>query len=129
MGYANTTHPHVYGLGLIDFTAAKTYTIKGPKGKVGRVRDIFAVVDTVFTNVSTSGHFKLGVSGTDGKYADLDMLATAAGANLTASKDQAAALVAAQELPADTDVQIKIVPPTGGSPTGKAFMAVAIDWY
>lgn len=129
MGYANPILREVVALGLIDFTAAKTYTKKGPKGAAGRLRDIFAIVDTTFTNTTTSGHFKVGVSGTDGKYADLDMLVTAAGANLSASKDQAAALVAAQELPADTDVQFKIVPPTGGTPAGKAFMFAAIDWY
>lgn len=129
MGYANPMHRPNISLGLIDFSVAKTYTVKGPKGLAGRLRDLVVIGDTLFTNTTTSGHLKVGVSGTDGKYGDLDLGVLAAGANLVASKDQAAALVAAQELPKDTDVQIKIVPPTGGSPAGKGFVFVPIDWY
>jgi hypothetical protein len=130
MGYANPMQKITYSFGLIDIGAGtKTYTVRGPKGMAGRVRDVVMSGETLFTNTTTSAKVQVGTAATAAKYAQLDCGVLAAGANLVLTKDQATGLVAAQELPADTDVQIKFVAPTGGSPAGKGFPDVIIDWY
>jgi hypothetical protein len=130
MGYANPMQRITYQFGLVDIGAGtKTYTVQGPKGAVGRLRDIGIAGETLFTNVTTAGAIQVGNATTATKYGNLPLGALAAGANLIASYDAPTALVAAQEIPADTDLQIKFVAPTGGTPAGKGFPTVTIDWY
>jgi len=32
-------------------------------------------------------------------------------------------------LPADTDIHVTYTAPTGGTPTGKAYVEVMVEWY
>lgn len=128
MGYANPKQRITYSFGLIDFSSASSTRVRGPKGMQGRIIDISVGGNTLFTNVTTPAHIKLGTATTAAAYVDATLGALAADAAWTMSNDQPTAMTAAS-LPADTDVKIAFVAPTGGSPAGKGFVSAVIDWF
>lgn len=132
MGYANPEYKISYDPGLQDVvTNAGVNTFRGPKGKVGKIRDIMISGQTLCTAVTTGPFLQIGTVATPTLYANVAIGALAAGANIEVLKDQPSAIVTgnAATLPADTDFQIKLVAPTGGSPAGKIFSEVIIDWF
>jgi hypothetical protein len=128
MGYANPNMSISYNFGLIDFGSDGSTRIKGPSGRKGRLRDVIVAGNTLFTAVTTPAHVKLGTAGTAGAYFDMTMGTLAADATQVASKDQAAAFIS-RDLPVDTDIKLNFTAPTGGSPAGKGYVTVQIDWF
>lgn len=128
MGYANPKQKITYSFGKVDFSAASLSRIRGPKGLQGRLRDVEVGGDTLFTSTTTPAHIKIGTGASATAYADLTLGTLAADAAWVASNDQPTGITATS-LPADTDVLIAFTAPTGGSPAGKGFVNISIDWF
>ena len=129
MGYAHPEFKMTINLGLMDVvTNAGAITLKGPKGKTGRLREIAVAGQTLCTAVTLSPILKIGTVATPAAYGILTLGALAAGANMEASTISGG-IVTGIGLPADTDFQIKLEAPTGGTPAGKIYPVITIDWF
>lgn len=128
MGYANPRQSINYSFGKVDFGTSTLTRIRGPKGLQGRLREVEVGGDTLFTAVTTPAHVKIGTAASATAYADLTLGALAADAAWAASNDLPAGITN-RSLPADTDILIAFTAPTGGSPAGKGFPSIAIDWF
>lgn len=128
-----------YSYGLLNFATALTTTILPPPTcNAGRVVDIHVRVTTTFTQVTTPAYVQIGVNGTPAKYAQLNMGAAAAGSpyNLTSTGgtpyiEANAAIYSDINLVRDavSQIQVTIVPPTGGTPAGAGYLDVALAWF
>jgi hypothetical protein len=111
-----------------DFGAGgEAMTFRGPKGKQGTIKEINVDAFETFTNTTLEGFIRLGSAASGYEYVNmgLGILADGANAQLTA----VAADLVLEALPADTDVHITLVAPTGGTPAGKAHYHIMIEWY
>lgn len=127
MSYSNPDRRH-YSFPSVDFSTSTSQKIKGPKGKTGRLIATHVSGTVLFTAVSTSGRVDVGNSTTAAAYQSLT-LGTLAAAAAIASDDGAATVTnTLLELPADTDVKVSFIAPTGGSPAGTGTTTVTIDW-
>ena len=111
-----------------DFGAGgEAMTFRGPKGKQGTIKEINVDAFEVFNAVSSEAFIRLGSAASGYEYVNMGLgtLADGANAQLTA----VAADLVLEALPADTDVHITLVAPTGGTPTGKAHYHIMIEWY
>jgi hypothetical protein len=121
-----------YGFGNLNFvTGAATYKLKPPPGcDAGRVEDIHVRVTTLFTQVSTPAYVRVGISSDHDKYAELNMGAAAANAAYS-TRDVAGSIHDNIHLTGDgvTDVDVRVVAPTGGSPAGVGYLDVIIGWW
>lgn len=125
-----------YGFGLYVFTNALTASLVPPvRCNRAVVIDIHVNATVIFTNVTTPAYVRLGTAGTPAKYAELNMAATASGAalNLPATgKYNPSAPNAFVNIDLVRDavsaVQLTVVAPTGGSPTGTGYLNVALGW-
>lgn len=128
MGYANPDPRISHDFGLIDFATTTTTRIRGPKGKTGKLRDILVGGHTLFTAVTTPAHITMGTAAAATAYADVTFGTLAADAAWVASNDMPTGLTVT-DLPADTDIKISFTAPTGGSPAGKGYVQIVIDWF
>lgn len=134
MSEASYTNPLVvtYGFGNLNFvTGAGTYKVKPPKRlTAGGVKDIHVRVTTLFTQVSTPAYVRVGNATSNAQYAELNMGAAAANSAYNSS-DVAGSLKANINLTRDniTDVDIRVIAPTGGSPAGVGYLDVVIGWW
>jgi hypothetical protein len=124
-----------YGFGSFNFvSAAGTYKLKPPSTRLngGRVEDIHVRVTTLFTQVTTPAYVRVGISADHDKYAELNMGAAAANAAYNA-QDIAGSITGRSNinLTADgvTDIDVRVVAPTGGSPAGVGYLDVVISWW
>ena len=111
-----------------DFGAGgEAMTFRGPKGMQGTIKEINVDSFELFTNTTTEAFIRLGSATSGYEYVNMGLgtLADAANAQLTA----VAADLVLEALPADTDVHITLVAPTGGTPAGKAHYHIMIEWY
>ena len=111
-----------------DFGAGgEAMTFRGPKGKQGTIKEINVDAFETFNAVSSEAYIRLGSATSGYEYVNMGLgtLADAANAQLTA----VAADLVLEALPADTDVHITLVAPTGGTPAGKAHYHIMIEWY
>jgi hypothetical protein len=130
MGYS-TPKRVTYSFPAQNFTAPIARTIKPPQGCVrGTIMDIATSVTTTFTQTTTPGHIRIGDGTTDGKYADLNMGAAAAGAAYGAGDVAGSIVPGGIDFDRDgiTAIVLKTVAPTGGAPAGTADLYVTIDW-
>lgn len=129
-----------YSFGLYAFTAAITSLVKPPpRVNQGRVVDIHTRVTITFNQVTTPAFVNIGISGTDTKYASLNMGAAAAGAAYNfrdtggaTNYNEAAAVISSDiNFARDgvTTTQIKVVPMTGGTPQGTGYLDVSFAWF
>lgn len=117
-----------YSLGEHDFGAGgDALAIKGPTGKSGRLVDIGVMVTETFTATTTAGFVRLGTAADPDAYAELNM-ATAADTDYWNIQDDTDAIID-KFLPADTQVEVALVAPTGGVPAGKGYVNITVDWY
>lgn len=117
-----------YNLGLHDFGAGgDALAIKGPAGKTGRIIDIGVAVTETFNQVTTPAYVRLGTAADPDAYAELNM-AAAADTDYWNTQDDTDAIIA-EALPADTQIEVALVSPTGGVPAGIGHVHVAIEWY
>ena len=111
-----------------DFGAAsEAMTFRGPKGKQGTIKEINVDSFELFTNTTTEAFIRLGSAASGYEYVNMGLgtLADGANAQLTA----VAADLVLEALPADTDIHLTLVAPTGGTPAGKAHYHIMIEWY
>jgi hypothetical protein len=111
-----------------DFGAGgEAMTFRGPKGKQGTIKEINVDSFELFTNTTTEAFIRLGSATSGYEYVNMGLgtLADAANAQLTAVD----ADLVLEALPADTDVHLTLVAPTGGTPGGKAHYHIMIEWY
>lgn len=128
MGYSNPQMTIGYPYTDQDFGAGNISTsFKGPSGMVGRLREITVIASETFNAVTTQGYVRVGTGGDADAYAELDMGATAATDTIVASARSGALI--AQDLPADTQVEVAFVAPTGGTPAGIATVIITVDWF
>jgi hypothetical protein len=134
MSYKTYSHPVVvpYSFGNLNFvTGAATYKIKPPRGMGrGYVEDIHVRVTTLFTQVTTPAFVRVGTTASNSLYAELNMGAAAAGAAYNA-RDIANVVRGDINLSRDavTDIDVRVVAPTGGTPAGVGFLDVILGWY
>lgn len=106
-----------------------------PKGMKGRVLDIHLSATETFTAVTTPGTVALGTASDADAYVDETSLGTlaagecvalsvASGANFLRDADGTIKV-----LPADTDVVLTYVAPTGGTPAGIATITVFVEAF
>lgn len=128
MGYSNPLHSITYTWGVHDFGAgAGAFSFKGPKGTVGRLKEITVTSTETFNAVTTPAYVRIGTASDADAYAELNMGTTAATDTIVASA-QLGALID-QDLPADTQIEVAFVAPTGGTPAGMGHVFVTVDWF
>jgi len=111
-----------------DFGAGgEAMTFRGPKGKQGTIKEISVDAFETFTAVTTEAFVRLGSATSGYEYVNMGLGTLADAANL--SMTAVAADLVLEALPADTDVHITLVAPTGGTPAGKAHYHIMIEWY
>lgn len=120
------THPlpgteHDFGAG------AGAVSFKGPKGKKGRIIDVGVYVTETFTADTTPGYVRVGTASDPDAYAQLQMDAAAITDTWNTVDDPDAILNEA--LPADTQIEVAFVAPTGGTPAGKGHPYIVVEWY
>lgn len=122
-------HPLVQTIdfGSVNFASATATSFKGPPGKRGRILDMGVRVTTLFTAVTTPGYFNIGTAGDADAYASMAM-GTAAATDTWNLQDDADAIID-PDLPADTQIEVSYVAPTGGSPAGVGVPYVVVGWY
>lgn len=114
--------------GSTNFAGSPAATsFKGPKGMRGRILDIGVAVTTAFNAVSTSAKFNVGTSADADAYASLDM-GTAAATDVRNTQDDPDAIIE-PDLPADTQIEVTYVAPTGGTPAGVGKPYIVVGWY
>ncbi len=119
----------VYSFGEHDFGAgSESLSLKGPSGKKGVLREIQVNATETFTDDTTSGNVQVGTAADPDAYGLLD-LGTTADTNTAsyAAGDDADAVIS-ESIPADTQVEVTFTAPTGGTPAGKGFVQIVIDW-
>ena len=112
-----------------DFGAgAGAEAIKGIAGLKGRSIDCgLSEISEVFNGVTTTGKLNVGIAAAGAEYIAMD-LAAAAVSDVFNTQDDTDAIVLA-DIPADTQVEVTFVAPTGGTPTGIGRPYVDIAWY
>lgn len=134
MSFKTYSHPLVvpYSFGQLNFVSgAGTWKIKPPRGMGrGNVEDIHVRVTTVFTQVTTPGFVRIGTAASNALYAELNMGAAAANTAYN-TRDLAGVVRSDINLSRDgvTDIDVRVIAPTGGSPTGVGFLDVILSWY
>lgn len=128
----------VYNFGLIAFTTAVTQLVKPPpRINQGRVVDIHVRVTVIFTNVTTGALVNVGTVATAAKYAQLNMGVAAANTSWNlrdgggSTYNEALVIFSDINFARDstTVVQMQVVAPTGGSPTGTGNLDICMAWF
>ena len=111
-----------------DFGAATEALIfRGPSGMQGTMEEVEVQAYETFNAVTTEGAVNIGSSAAGAEYVAMG-LGTLADGDEQRMTDTAADLVLAA-LPADTDIHLTLKAPTGGSPAGKAYVQIMVNWY
>ena len=126
MSYSNPT-PYCFTF-LHDFGAATEGLIfRGPSGMQGTIQEVEVMAYEVFNAVTTEAAVNIGSAALGAEYVAMG-LGTLADGDEQRMTDTAADLVLAA-LPADTDIHLTLKAPTGGTPTGKAYVQIMVHWY
>lgn len=118
-----------FQFGLHDFGAgAGALSFKLPKGKKGRLIDVgvFGITEA-FSATTTPAYFRVGTASDADAYAELN-LGTAAATDTYNTVDDPDAIIDA-DLPADTQIEVTMVAPTGGTPAGIGVPFVVVEIY
>jgi hypothetical protein len=127
MSYSDP-RPYTYSFGAIDFGAGgDAIVITGPSGKQGTIKEVLVSATEAFTNDTTEGAVNIGSAAAGAQYVAMGLGTLADGADQRMT-DTAADLVL-EAVPADTDIHVTFVAPTGGTPGGIGFVQIMIEWY
>ena len=127
MSYSNPVFLPL-AFGNHDFGAGgEAFTFRGPSGKQGTLKEIEVNATELFTATTAEGSIELGSSASGAQYATFGLGTTADGATARATDTDGD--IVSQALPADTDIHVTYSAPTGGTPTGKAYVEVMVEWY
>lgn len=119
-----------YTFGDIDFGAGgEVASITGPKGKAGRLVAIHVAATETFNAVTTAANVQIGTAADPdanalfslGTLADTDSASTDDGTTDTDA-------IIDENIDADTQVEVTMNAPTGGTPAGMGHVSVIIDW-
>lgn len=116
-----------FSTGQHDFTTARKWAVKGPKGKRARVIDTLVSATTTFTADTTEGRVRVGTADDADKYVDLGLGTLAAESALTAT--ETADAIKDEDIDTDEEVIIEVVPPTGGTPAGAGIVHLVLGWF
>ena len=127
MSYEN---PSVFSppLGSVSFATTTTRVIRLPRNKAGRIIDIGVYATVLFTNVTTGAKVQVGngtVANFYGEFGQLGALAAGASSN----SSNIALVGVGVELPANTDITLTFLAPTGGAPAGTGIPNVVFETY
>ena len=129
MSYSNPFLQAHYQWHLHDFGAgAAAHEVKGPLGRRGRLKFISCNTSETFNAVTTPGYVRVGTAGDNDAYAELNFATAAADITFDSDRDDTNAIIDG-DIPADTDVVVNFVSPTGGTPAGIATVNIFIDWF
>lgn len=129
MSYGNPDR-RSYVFPNVDFGAGDSaHSFQGPKGKSGRLIDVHLSATETFNSVTTDGYTQIGTAADPDAYAlfvqgDLGATDSVCGSDGVTDTDW---LINAA-IPADTQVEVTCVAPTGGTPAGIATVTVTVDW-
>ena len=127
MSYSDP-RPYTFSFGEIDFGAGgDALVVTGPSGKKGSIKEILVSATETFTADTTEAIIELGSSAGTAEYVNMGLGTLADGADQRLT-DTAADLVL-DALPADTDIHVTFVAPTGGTPAGIGFVQIMVEWY
>lgn len=129
MSYADPDRRQ-YSFGPIDFGAGgEVVSITGPKGKAGTLKAIHVMATETFTTTTTAGRVDIGTAADTDAYASFNLgaLADTDSASTDDGTTDTDAVISA-DIPADTQVEVTCVAPTGGTPAGIGYVSIIIDW-
>jgi hypothetical protein len=126
MSYSDP-RPYCYTFNHDFGAASEALVFRGPSGKQGSVKEIEVNAYETFTATTTEALIELGSSAGTAEYVNMG-LGTLADGDEQRLTDTAADLVL-EALPADTDIHLTFNAPTGGTPAGKAYVQIMIEWY
>lgn len=128
MSYANpqrityTFPSHDFGAG------AGATSFKGPLGKEGYIEEITLVSTETFTTTTTPAYIRLGTASDADAYAEANLGTTAATDTFVATQNDKDAIIQ-PVVPADAQVEVAFIAPTGGTPAGIGVASVTVAWY
>lgn len=127
MAYENPSTVTIH-LGSVNFAANSASSFKLPKGKSGRLIDVSVIGTTLFTAVTTGAFVNVGTTGDADAYASLGSLGALAATDTFNTVDDPTAITN-PNLPADTQIEVAFVAPTGGAPAGVGLVSVVVEVY
>lgn len=119
----------IYAFGPTTYTSDVAESIRGPKGKKGRLLWLSSHATTTFAGATTRPKLQVGVTGTLTAYANWDMGTLAAGKCIQSDDSlQTSNPITQAEIPADTDLVVGLIAATGGGAAGVGRTEVCIEW-
>jgi len=116
-----------YSFGEFDFgNGSESLSVKGLSGKRGVLKDICVSASETFTADTTPAYVEVGTASDPDAFAKLSIATTADTNAITASETSGAIIDSI--IPVDTQVEVTFVAPTGGTPAGKGYVSITIDW-
>ncbi len=116
-----------YSFGEHDFGAGgEVLSLRGPLGFVGKLVGVQVNATETFTATTLQGTVLVGTAGDTDAYGLLN-LGTLADTD-TASEATDTDAILASAIPADTQVEVNLTAPTGGTPAGKGYTHITIEW-
>ena len=129
MGYSNPHQSITYWYPSHDFGAgAGAVSFQGPSGMTGKLKDIVVNATETFNAVTTPAYVRIGTGSDADAYAEANLGTTAATDMFVATQDDTDAIILS-DIPADTQVEVAFVAPTGGTPAGIGTVGIVVDWY
>lgn len=113
-----------YSFGEEDIAdAARALSVRGPTGKDGRLVSVSLSATETFNAVTTPAKLQIGTAADTDAYAEISI-------GTLAATDSVFHSFFSQNIaiPKDTQIEITEVANTGGTPAGKAFITITIDW-
>lgn len=115
-------------LGSVNFGSNSASSFKLPKGLRGRLVDVGVISTTLFTAVTTGAFVNIGTGEDPDAYASLGSLGALAATDTFNTVNDPEAIIN-PDLPADTQIEVAFVAPTGGSPAGVGLVYVVVDVF
>lgn len=129
MSYSNPDR-RSYVFANVDFGAGDSaQSFQGPKGKAGTLIDIHLSATETFNSTTTDAYTEIGTAADPNAYAHFvqgDLAATDSVCGTDGATDTDWLIDA--NIPADTQVEVTFVAPTGGTPAGIATVTIWVDW-
>lgn len=117
-----------YSFGAHDFGAGgDSFSIRGPAGKKGRLVHVSVSATETFTDTTTPGYVRIGTAADNDAYAELNLGTTADTDCVSEATDTDA--IIDEAIPADSQVEVTLVAPTGGTPAGIGHVHIGVEWY
>ena len=139
MSYANPLTV-AYNFGEIDFGAGGDITAIRVPAHITQcaIREIQVSATETFNATTTSAKVRVGTASDADKFAELDCATTADTDAVGTADDADAIKTAGQSIDLQTDgdsgaelaqLEVAFVAPTGGTPAGRGFVTIVLDWW